>query len=197
MRRRLVWLLAAAALVAIVAVGLSQSQESKGPSAPKPLALTAADVREKLAGAPPRLAALHRQANELLPGARDGLRARLRALRGHPVVVNVWGSWCGPCRLELPVFQRASLRWGKRVAFVGVDLNDSREGAASLLRTVPLPYPSYEDPHGKVYNGYRLAGTPSTIFYDAAGRQTYIHQGPYYAQADLDAQIERYALGRS
>ena len=65
--------------------------------------------------------------------------------------------------------------------------------AKKLLRQIPLTYPSYEDPDGKVYNGYRLIGTPSTIYYDAAGKQTYIHTGPYHDRAQFDADIKRYA----
>jgi thiol-disulfide isomerase/thioredoxin len=117
----------------------------------------------------------------------------VRALRGHPLVINVWAAWCGPCRQELPIVQRASLDWGKRVAFVGVDLQDNRASARRLLANIPLTYPSYEDPDGKVARGYRLIGTPSTIYYDAAGKQTYIHQGQYYRRSDLDADIKRYA----
>jgi thiol-disulfide isomerase/thioredoxin len=109
------------------------------------------------------------------------------------VVVNVWAAWCVPCRVELPVIQRASLDYGKRVAFVGVDLRDNRGAAAKLLRDIPLTYPSYEDPDGKVANGYRLVGTPSTIYYDAAGKQTYVHQGQYLDRAQLDDDIKRYA----
>jgi thiol-disulfide isomerase/thioredoxin len=155
--------------------------------------LSADEIRAKLGGAPPALAAVHAQANDLLPGARKGLQARVKALRGHPVVVNVWAAWCGPCRVELPVVQSASLDWGKRVAFLGVDLKDNRGAANKLLRQIPLTYPSYEDPDGKVYNGYKLLGTPSTIYYDAAGKQTYIHTGPYQDRADFDADIKRYA----
>ena len=85
----------------------------------------------------------------------------MRALRGHPVVVNVWAAWCGPCRVELPVVQSASLDWGKRVAFLGVDLRDNRGSAKKLSSQIPLTYPSYEVPDGKVYNGYRLIGPPA------------------------------------
>ena len=193
MRRWLPWILGAVALAAIVIVGLNQAPESKTPSEPKVSKISAQELHAKLDGAPPVLAALHREANDLLPGERKGLQARLRAVRGHPAVVNVWGAWCDPCRAELPVLQRASLDYGKRVAFLGVDLRDNRGAAAKLLRDIPLTYPSYEDPDGKVANSYRLVGTPSTIYYDASGKQTYIHQGQYLDRAQLDEDIKRYA----
>jgi cytochrome c biogenesis protein CcmG, thiol:disulfide interchange protein DsbE len=196
-RRRLPWLIGAAVLAVVVVVGLRQAPETGTPTPKAARGLTASEVRAQLDGAPRRLAALHRQANAILPGARKALDARLRELRGHPVVVNVWAAWCGPCRVELPVLQRASLHWGRHVAFLGVDLRDNREAADKLLRQVPLTYPSYEDPDGAIAVGYRLVGTPSTVFYDASGRQTYVHQGPYYRRADLDAQIRRYALGQA
>jgi thiol-disulfide isomerase/thioredoxin len=194
MRRWLPWLLGAIALAAIVVVGLLQAPESKTPKGPKVSTISADELHAKLDGAPPALAAIHHQANDLLPGARKALEARVRALRGHPVVINVWAAWCGPCRVELPFVQQASLDWGKRVAFLGVDLKDNRGSAQKLLRQIPLTYPSYEDPDGKIATGYRLVGTPSTIFYDASGKQTYIHQGQYVDRQDLDADIKRYAL---
>ncbi|MEN3281327.1 MAG: cytochrome c biosis protein CcmG, thiol:disulfide interchange protein DsbE [Solirubrobacteraceae bacterium] len=184
----------AVVVAAIVAVGLSQAPESKSPSQPKKSKLSAQEIRAKLGGAPPELAALHQQANDLLGGGRKGLDARLRQLRGHPVVVNVWGSWCGPCRVELPILQRASLDWGKRVAFLGVDSKDNRRDARKLLADIPVTYPSYEDPDAKIFTSYKLLGAPSTVYYDAAGKQTYLHQGQYLDRAQLDADIKRYAL---
>jgi cytochrome c biogenesis protein CcmG, thiol:disulfide interchange protein DsbE len=194
MRRWLPWILGAVALAAIVVYGISQAPESKAPKQPTVSKISAAELHAKLDGAPPALASLHREANEILPGARKGLMARVRELRGHPVVINVWAAWCGPCRVELPVVQRASLDYGKRIAFLGVDLRDNTGDAKKLLSQIPLTYPSYDDPDGKVANGYHLVGTPSTIYYDAAGKQTYIHQGQYADREQLDADIKRYAL---
>ena len=194
MRRWLPWLAGAVVVGAIVAIGLSQAPESKSPSQPKTQTISAKELKDKLGGAPPQLAALHEQANDLLPGGRTGLKARLRELRGHPVVVNVWGSWCGPCRVELPIIQQASLDWGKQVAFLGVDSKDNRADAAKLLADIPLTYPSYEDGDAKIFTSYKLLGAPSTIYYDAAGKQTYLHQGQYLDRAQLDADIKRYAL---
>jgi thiol-disulfide isomerase/thioredoxin len=194
MRRWLPWIAGTVVVGAIVAIGISQAPESKSPSQPKKAKITAQEIRAKLGGAPAALAALHQQANDLLPGGRKGLDARLRELRGHPVVVNVWGSWCGPCRVELPILQRASLDWGKRVAFLGVDSSDNRGNARQLLADIPVTYPSYEDPDAKIFNRYGLRGAPSTVYYDAAGKQTYLHQGQYLDRAQLDADIKRYAL---
>ncbi len=194
-RRALLPVAGALVLAVVVVIGLRQAPETQGPAAPDSSPLAQAEVDAKLGGAPPALSALHRQANELLPGGRKTLDARLRELRGHPVVVNIWAAWCGPCREELPVFQRVSLEHGRHVGFLGVDLRDSRASARRLLRRYPQTYPSVEDPDGRIFTRYGLQGTPSTIFYDASGAQTFIHQGPYLERADLGAAIRRYALG--
>ncbi len=186
----------AIAMAAVVVLGVKQASEGT-PAPPEAQTLSRQEVARRLAGAPPELAALHRQANEILPGARTALERRLDRLEGHAAVVNIWAAWCGPCREELPVLQRVSLDMGREVAFLGVDLKDNRESAGKLLRRFPLTYPSYEDPDGKVYNAEGLQGVPSTLFYDARGRQTFVHQGPYFEHADLVADIRRYALGAS
>ena len=193
---RRLWIpLAAAALVAALVLGLVQAERSGDDTGgtPRALHLTPAQMRARLSPSPPALAALHARASGFLPGGERGLRAQLRAVRGHPAVVNVWAAWCGPCREELPVFQHVALDRGRRVAFLGVDVKDNRESAVRLLRQIPLPYPSVDDPDGQVYNAYGLFGTPSTVFYDAAGRRTFLHQGPYRTVADLERDIDRYA----
>ncbi len=192
MRRRLPWILAAVAIAVVVAIGLSQALGSSGSSAAKPERLTTAQINDRLRGAPPALASLHQQSNRVLDGGRKAFRARLAALKGHPVVVNFWAAWCGPCRVEFPVLQKASLDHGTRVAFVGIDLKDNRAAAKKLLASIPLAFPSYEDPDGRLFQSYGLQGTPSTVFYDASGHQTYVHQGPYTDQAQIDEDIQRY-----
>jgi thiol-disulfide isomerase/thioredoxin len=192
MRRGLLWILVAAGLVAVVVVGLTQAPESSTSSVARPERLTTAQIEARLSGAPPALAALHAQSSRVLPGGPGAYRARLEQLRGHPVVVNFWAAWCGPCRVEMPVLQKASLAHGTRVAFLGIDLNDNRGAADALLRRVPVAYPSYEDPDSRLAQSYGLIGTPSTIFYDARGHRTYIHQGPYTDPAQVAEDIRRY-----
>ena len=154
------------------------------------------DYAQALAGSPPPLAALHAQANELLPGGKSAYEARLAELRGYPAVVNIWASWCGPCRFEFPHLQRAAAEYGKRVAFLGIDNEDSDDAAATFLEEAPVPYPSYTDPDKEIADSLGGAGgIPDTAFYDRDGNLVYLKQGPYSGQAELSADIERYALG--
>jgi cytochrome c biogenesis protein CcmG/thiol:disulfide interchange protein DsbE len=152
------------------------------------------DYAKVLAGSPPPLAALHKQANDLLPGGTDAYEQRLADLRGYPVVVNVWASWCGPCRFEFPVLQKLSARYGKQVAFLGVNTEDSDAAAATFLREEPVPYPSYTDPDKDIFDSLDAVGLPDTAFYDKSGELVYLKQGPYAADSELEADVRRYAL---
>jgi cytochrome c biogenesis protein CcmG/thiol:disulfide interchange protein DsbE len=148
----------------------------------------------KLAGAPAPIAKLHSQANRLLDGGKDAFERRLKQLRGYPVVVNKWASWCGPCRFEFPFFQRQATKRAKKVAFVGVDSNDSDGDAQDFLADYPVPFPSYKDPNlevAAVFNA--VQAFPSTAFYDSRGKLAYVHQGAYPSEAKLAADIGRYA----
>jgi thiol-disulfide isomerase/thioredoxin len=139
------------------------------------------------------LAALHRQANQLLFGGKPAFSARLASLRGYPVVVNKWGSWCGPCRGEFPAFQRASLQLGKKVAFLGLDGNDNNDDARKFLKSYPVSYPSYSDPDVSIAASIRAAiAFPTTVFFDRRGKLVYSHPGPYAKAADLVTDIRRY-----
>lgn len=154
------------------------------------------DYAKALAGSPPRLAALHAQANELLGGGLDAYERRIAALKGFPVVANLWASWCGPCRAEFPTLQRLSARYGKEVAFLGVNSRDSAAAAKTFLEEDPLSYPSFSDPKGEIGEALgTVGGLPDTAFYDAAGRLVYLKQGQYAHGSELEADLRRYALG--
>lgn len=180
--------LVAAALVALLASGCGSSDDGDvGGKAP--------DYERALAGAPAPLAALHEQAGELLPGGTEAYEKRIAALRGYPIVVNVWASWCGPCRFEFPTLQKLSARYGKRVAFLGVDAEDSSEEAARFLAEEPVPYPSYSDPDKDIADSLDASfGLPNTAFYDTGGKLVYLKQGPYAEDSELEADVKRYAL---
>ena len=154
---------------------------------------TTAELRRS----PPPLAKLHAQASRVLGGGQRGLDARIRALRGHPIVVNVWGSWCEPCQSEFGRFARASAQYGTKVAFLGSDTNEaSPSDGQQFLDQHYVSYPSYETTPQSMQSLLPggLQDTPTTIFYSAAGRLTHITLGPYESQGTLDQDVEQYAL---
>jgi thiol-disulfide isomerase/thioredoxin len=193
--RRLVVAAVAVAVAVVLAIGLVQLSGSGGSARSAPLKLTTAQLTARLAGSPAPLAALHAQAGALLPGGARALTARLAGLRGRPVVINKWASWCEPCREEAASFQRASLAFGRTVAFIGIDsLETSRGDALAFLHSFPVSYPSYYDPSDAT--GVAITGStfvPVTTFYDPRGA-SYTRQGPYLSQAKLEQDIRRYAL---
>ena len=179
--RRLV-VIAACACVALAACG-SEEQPERVEIDPA-----------RLAGAPAALAKVHSQAGRLLDGGAEAFKRRLKELRGYPVVVNKWASWCGPCRHEFPFFQEQALKRAKRVAFLGVDSNDNDRDAREFLRDYPVPFPSYNDPKLEIAAVFgAVQAFPSTAYYDSKGELAYVHQGGYPSEAKLAADIERYA----
>jgi cytochrome c biogenesis protein CcmG, thiol:disulfide interchange protein DsbE len=176
----------ATALIGVAASGCGSDRG--GPTAAPP------DYAKALSAAPAPLARLYDQADQLLPGGVDAFRARLTALRGHPVVVSKWASWCGPCREEFPWYQRLSAKLGKRIAFVGVNSNDSSAAAKTFLGEFPVPYPSYIDPGQEIARSIgATVGFPGAAFYDSRGELAYTRQGQYPTEAALAADIRRYA----
>jgi len=190
---RLSLLAVGVALAVLLVVGLTELHGSSSGSSANHLTL--AEMRVRLGGSPAPLASLHAQASEVLSGGLPALRARLAALRGLPVVINKWASWCVPCRSEFGALQLASVALGRRVAFIGIDSNDpSRAEALSFLHTHPVSYPSYYDPDGQAGLAITDSGfTPVTVFYDGGGGE-FIHQGPYASAAKLEQDVRRYAL---
>jgi thiol-disulfide isomerase/thioredoxin len=182
----------ATVLLAAVALAGCSGSSAGNPSS----RLSLDQAKQPIKGAPPQLAAIRTQANQLLPGGKDAFDARLAQLKGYPVVVNKWASWCGPCRFEFQAFQKVSAEYGKRVAFLGVNSEDSDDAAKTFLGEAPVPYPSYTDPSKDIFDAVGATlGLPVTAFYNRKGEQVYLDLKPYYHTAELRADVERYALG--
>ena len=189
--RRLIAVLAALALAAAVVIGLAQAGDETASREAPPFDL--AQAKRDLAGAPPALAALHEQSAAILTGGPKAFEKRLDDLRGTPIVINKWASWCGPCRAEFPIFQQVAADRGKTVAFLGVNGADKRPAAERFLAERPVPYPSYEDPNEKIAQTLKAAKYfPMTIFVDARGRIAFTKAGEYTTRGELEADIDRY-----
>jgi cytochrome c biogenesis protein CcmG, thiol:disulfide interchange protein DsbE len=180
-------------VAAAAALGLAACGSGSGAGNPDSK-ITAKQATTPIDGAPPQLASIRAQGNQILDGGEDAFAQRLDELRGTPVVVNKWASWCGPCRLEFPSFQSEAEKRGGETAFLGVLSDDSRDAGESFLGQLPLPYPSYLD-EGKAIAGEIGApqNFPATAFYDSTGKLVYTRQGVYPDQEALAADIDRYA----
>ena len=158
-------------------------------------AATQADFERALSGAPAPLARLYGQPAALVGGGTEAFRRQLADLRGYPVVVNKWASWCGPCRHEFPFFQQQVMKRGKRVAFLAVNSEDAREPAEKFLQEIPVPYPSFLDPDSDIAELLGLSRNfPTTTFYDRRGKQIYTKPGGYASEAALADDVREYAI---
>jgi cytochrome c biogenesis protein CcmG, thiol:disulfide interchange protein DsbE len=188
---RVLVLLGAVALVAVVIVGLGQAGGNDDGGTPAP-EFDLETARQQLEGAPPPLAGLHEQSNQILEGGVPAFEARLAELEGTPIVINKWASWCRPCRAEFPIFQQVATDHGKEIAFLGVNGTDKRPAAEKFLAERPLPYPSYEDPDEEISQELKVPKNyPMTIFIDAQGK-TFRKAGEYATREELENDIEQY-----
>lgn len=106
----------------------------------------------------------------------DGSEVGVQQLRGKPVVVNFWASWCGPCARELPILTSAS-QAHPNVAFVGAAMQDTAPGVRSFEEQHRHTYPVGPIVSGS-YQAYGVVGPPVTIFIDASGTVAASFAGP-------------------
>ena len=98
-----------------------------------------------------------------------GKKVGLVQFRGKPVFVNVWGSWCDGCIAEAPILARFARTHKSQVAFLGIDTEDSKNGARAFYRRYDLDYPSIWDPRG-ILAGAWSRGAPTTLVFDRKHR---------------------------
>jgi cytochrome c biogenesis protein CcmG/thiol:disulfide interchange protein DsbE len=120
-----------------------------------------------------------------LPCLGTGGTVSLRSLAGTPTVVNLWASWCDPCREELPAFSRLSADAGGRLRVLGVASKDREQSA----RAANLPFPSLFDPDGDLLRGLGRSLLPATVLLDASGRVREVYQGVPLTDATLRALV--------
>jgi cytochrome c biogenesis protein CcmG, thiol:disulfide interchange protein DsbE len=95
---------------------------------------------------------------------------RLADVRGTPVVINFWASWCVPCRKEAPELARFDRELRDQAQLVGVDFQDAKRDALAFVREFGWRFPNVRDPQGELASRYGLAGLPTTYVLDRQGR---------------------------
>ena len=100
-----------------------------------------------------------------------GQTASLASLKGTPVVLNLWASWCGPCRDEAPIFEKAWDKYkGKGALVLGLDLQDLSENALAFVKKYDITYPSLRDGTDASKRDLEATGVPETFIIDRKGR---------------------------
>ena len=130
-----------------------------------------------------------------LQAAADG-RLSLAELRGRPVVLNFWASWCIPCRDEAPSLNASAGAHRGEVVFVGVDVQDLRSDALSFLREFNVAYVSVRDEADETFRAYGLTGVPETYYVSADGRIV-AHSPGAITRSSLEAGITQAIEGRA
>ncbi len=127
-------------------------------------------------------------------GSRAALAARVRDLRGRPIVITVWASWCRPCRRDLALIQRVAQQNQGQVEFLAVDVDDTPRAATTFLRHQHLHLSSYRSSLDlRPIIPVTLAGVPETIFIAPVGGVVFVHAGAYTSRDALAADISKYA----
>jgi len=114
-------------------------------------------------------------------------------LQGTPVVISLWGSWCGPCRGDAPVLAKSARRFGHRVQFIGVDVGDVRTQARVFIRDFGWSFPSVFDPARQILSGLGFEGPPITMLFDRSGKRGPFFSGPIPSQRELTRAIDKVA----
>jgi thiol-disulfide isomerase/thioredoxin len=112
---------------------------------------------------------LPRSADELPAFDPESFRTLLEQLRGTPVLVNVWGSWCPPCQEEMPRLVAAHADFGDRVQFLGIDILESRPEARAFIEEHGMRFPSVFDVDDAIKASFGAFGQPTTFFFDRTG----------------------------
>ena len=121
----------------------------------------------------------------------SGQTLRLSSLKGKPVILNFWASWCPPCNAETPLLQTTWQHYQTEgVAFIGIDYQDQQQEAQQFLQKYHVTYPTGPDSSGSISVDFGVSNVPATVFIDRSGVVVRVHLGQVDAKT-LDAEIQQ------
>jgi cytochrome c biogenesis protein CcmG, thiol:disulfide interchange protein DsbE len=173
---------------AVLLLGLVACTGEDGPAIATPPATAVADLAPCPEPGTPTTAG-QALPDLTLPCLGAGGEVPLRRLTGTPMVVNLWASWCGPCREELPALARLDTDAGSRLRVLGVASQDVPANSAAYASDNALPFPSLEDRAGDLLRGLQRRGLPVTAFVAADGAIAHVYQGRPLTDATLRALV--------
>ncbi|MBI2847216.1 MAG: TlpA family protein disulfide reductase [Chloroflexi bacterium] len=126
----------------------------------------------------------------------DGNTLSLSELRGRPVLVNFWATWCGPCRAEMPILEKVHRdKASEGLVILGVDVGEDERTVRAFVRDFQLSFPVLLDRAQKVTEQYRILGIPTSFLIDRNGIIRFVKVGPFYGEWELLSALERIQVG--
>jgi thiol-disulfide isomerase/thioredoxin len=120
----------------------------------------------------------------------EGQNVTLSDLRGNPVIINFWASWCGPCREEMPFLQQIYEKWNKEgVLLQTINLRENPPQIAQYMQSNGLTFPVLLDTDGSVTQDYNVIGIPTTFFIDKDGVIQAKRLGPFSSTNEIETNI--------
>jgi thiol-disulfide isomerase/thioredoxin len=120
-----------------------------------------------------------------------GKPVRLSDLRGAPVLLNFWATWCGPCKAEMPEFQQLSGDGTRPLVVVAVNANETPSLVNGFKREMGITFPTPIDRGSRVAQGYGIFGLPASFVLDAEGVIRDVRLGPYFDRQDIEASLAK------
>ncbi|MEI8240714.1 MAG: TlpA disulfide reductase family protein, partial [Actinomycetota bacterium] len=133
-------------------------------------------------------------ASDVTVTAADGSATTLAKLKGAPLVVNMWATWCHPCVTEMPAFDSVAGSIGSGVQIIGVNVADDAAAASAFATKLGVHYRQYTDPDGNLSTAFNVSNLPATVFVAADGTVLEVHSGAFTADT-LKAAIEQHFPG--
>ncbi len=171
-------------LIALLAAGLLSAACAPPPAAPSPAgspqAVSTAGESRSDTVAPN----VGDPAPDFVLPTPDGRVVKLADLHGHPVLLNFWATWCGPCRQEMPELQAFyDDRHPKGLEIIAIDIQESAEDVAHYRQSLGINFPTVLDADGTVTRRYQIRGVPTPFFIDADGTIQDLNTGPLNRRA--------------
>ena len=173
----------------LLALGLSLGYGLTRSDEPAPVDLGPLQARAGLAPCPSALSP--ELPDVTLPCLGGGDPVALRGTPRRPTLVNVYGSWCGPCVEEMPLLAAVWRDVKDRVDLVGIDTEDDPRKALQFAADVGQTWPALVDDDGLVSRAYG-GGAPKMLFVDASGKVVHVVRKAYPSEAALRADLRRY-----